>query len=47
MSGENHEGNKSPDICDGNQRRLLCSRAMKHEAMKKKKNSILKLPTKE
>jgi hypothetical protein len=35
MSGENHEGNKSPDICDGiNQRRLLCSRAMKHEAMK-------------
>jgi hypothetical protein len=35
MSGENHEGNKSPDIYDGNnQRRFLCSRAMKHEAMK-------------
>jgi hypothetical protein len=35
MSGENHEGNKSPDIHDGNeQRRFLCSRAMKHEAMK-------------
>jgi hypothetical protein len=34
MSGENHEGNKSPDIYDGNnQRRFLCSRAMKHEAM--------------
>jgi hypothetical protein len=35
MSGKNHEGNKSPDICDGiNQRRFLRSRAMKHEAMK-------------
>jgi hypothetical protein len=35
MSGENHEGNKSPDIYDGiNQRRSLCSRAMKHGAMK-------------
>jgi hypothetical protein len=35
MSGENHERNKSPDIYDGiNQRRFLCSRAMKHEAMK-------------
>jgi hypothetical protein len=35
MSGENHEGNKSPDICDNdNQRRFLCPRAMKHEAMK-------------
>jgi hypothetical protein len=35
MSGENHEGNKSSDIYDGiNQRRFLCSRAMKHEAMK-------------
>jgi hypothetical protein len=31
MSGENHEGNKSPDI---NQRRFLCSQAMKHDAMK-------------
>jgi hypothetical protein len=35
MSGENHEGNKSPDICDNdNQRRFLCPRAMKHDAMK-------------
>jgi hypothetical protein len=35
MSGENHEGNKSPDICDNdNQRRFLCPRAMKHGAMK-------------
>jgi hypothetical protein len=35
MSGENHEGNKSPDICDNdNQRRFLCPRAMKHKAMK-------------
>jgi hypothetical protein len=35
MSGENHEGNKSPDICDNdNQRRFLCPRAMKHRAMK-------------
>jgi hypothetical protein len=35
MSGENHEGNKSPDIYDGiNQRGFLCSRAMKHEALK-------------
>jgi hypothetical protein len=35
MSGENHEGNKSPDIYDSNnQRRFLCSQAMKHEAMK-------------
>jgi hypothetical protein len=35
MSGENHEGNKSPDTCDNdNQRRFLCPRAMKHEAMK-------------
>jgi hypothetical protein len=35
MSGENHEGNKSPDIYDDNdQRWFLCSRAMKHEAMK-------------
>jgi hypothetical protein len=35
MSGKNHEGNKSPDIYDGNeQRRILCSRDMKHEAMK-------------
>jgi hypothetical protein len=35
MSGKNHEENKSPDIYDGNdQRRFLCSRAMKHEAMK-------------
>jgi hypothetical protein len=35
MSGENHEGNKSPDICDkDNQRRFLCPRAMKHKAMK-------------
>jgi hypothetical protein len=35
MSGENHEGNKSPDIYDGiDQRRFLCSQAMKHEAMK-------------
>jgi hypothetical protein len=30
MSGENHEGNKSPDICDNdNQRRFLCPRALK------------------
>jgi hypothetical protein len=35
MSGENHEGNKSPDIYDViNQRRFLCSWAMQHEAMK-------------
>jgi hypothetical protein len=35
MSGENHEGNKSPDISDNdNQRRFLCPRAMKNEAMK-------------
>jgi hypothetical protein len=35
MSGENHEGNKSPDICDNdNQKRFLCPRAMKHGAMK-------------
>jgi hypothetical protein len=35
MSGENHEGNKSPDICDNdNQRRFLCPQTMKHEAMK-------------
>jgi hypothetical protein len=35
MSGKNHEGNKSPDICDNdNQRRFLCPRAMKHGAMK-------------
>jgi hypothetical protein len=35
MSGENHEGNKSPDICDkDNQRRFLYPRAMKHGAMK-------------
>jgi hypothetical protein len=36
MSGENHaEGNKSPDIYVGKgQRRFLCSRAMKHEAIK-------------
>jgi hypothetical protein len=35
MSGENHEGNKSPEICDDdNQRRFLCPRAMKHEATK-------------
>jgi hypothetical protein len=35
MSGENHEGNKSPDICDGNdQRRFLCSQTMKPRAMK-------------
>jgi hypothetical protein len=35
MSGENHEGNKSPDIYDGNnQRRFLCSLAMTNEAMK-------------
>jgi hypothetical protein len=35
MSGKNHEGNKSPDIYDGNnQTRFLCSRAMKHKAMK-------------
>jgi hypothetical protein len=35
MSGENHEGNKSPDICDNdNQRRFLCPPAMKHGAMK-------------
>jgi hypothetical protein len=35
MSGKNHEGNKSPDICDGNdQWRFLCSRTMKHRAMK-------------
>jgi hypothetical protein len=35
MPGENHEGNKSPDICDtDNQRRFLCPRAMKHGAMK-------------
>jgi hypothetical protein len=35
MSGENHEGNKSPDIYDGKgQRRFPCSGAMKHEAMK-------------
>jgi hypothetical protein len=35
MSGKNHEENKSPDIYDGNeQRRFLCTRAMKHEAMK-------------
>jgi hypothetical protein len=35
MSDENHEGNKSADICDGNnQWRFLCSRAMEHEAMK-------------
>jgi hypothetical protein len=28
MSGKNHEGNKSPDIYDGNeQRRILCSQA--------------------
>jgi hypothetical protein len=26
MSGENHEGNKSPGICDGyEQRRIMCS----------------------
>jgi hypothetical protein len=36
MSGEYHEGNKNPDIYDGinDQRRFLCSLAMKHEAMK-------------
>jgi hypothetical protein len=35
MSGENHEGNKSPEICDDdNQRRFLCPRAIKHEATK-------------
>jgi hypothetical protein len=35
MSDKNHEGNKSPDIDDGNdQSRCLCSRAIKHEAMK-------------
>jgi hypothetical protein len=35
MLGQNPGGNKSPDIYDGNnQRRFLCSRAMKHEAMK-------------
>jgi hypothetical protein len=35
MSGKNQEGNKSPDIYDCiNQRRFLCSWAMKHEAMK-------------
>jgi hypothetical protein len=35
MPGKNHEGNKSPDIYHGiNQRRFLCSRAMKHEATK-------------
>jgi hypothetical protein len=35
MSGENHEGNKSPDICDGNdQRRFLCSQTMKPRTMK-------------
>jgi hypothetical protein len=35
MSGENHEWNKTPDINDGiNQRRFLCSRVMKHEALK-------------
>jgi hypothetical protein len=35
MSGKNHEGNKSPDIYDGNdQRRFLCSRAMKHEVIR-------------
>jgi hypothetical protein len=35
MSGKNHKGNKSPDIYDSiNQRRFLCSRVMKHEAMK-------------
>jgi hypothetical protein len=35
MSVENHEGNKSPDICDNDkQRRFLCPRAMKHKAMK-------------
>jgi hypothetical protein len=35
MSGKNHEGNKSPDICDNdNQRRFLCPQAMKHEAIK-------------
>jgi hypothetical protein len=35
MSGKNHEGNKSPDICyNDNQRRFLCPRAMKHGAMK-------------
>jgi hypothetical protein len=35
MSGKNHEGNKRPDIYDGNSHRIsLCSRAMKHEAMK-------------
>jgi hypothetical protein len=35
MSGENHEGNKSPDICDNdNQRRFLSPQAMKHKAMK-------------
>jgi hypothetical protein len=34
LSGKNHEGNKSPGIYDGiNQRRFLCSRAMKNEAM--------------
>jgi hypothetical protein len=35
MSGENHVGNKSPDICSGNdQRGFLCSRPMKPRAMK-------------
>jgi hypothetical protein len=35
MSGENHEGIKSPDICDNdNQRRFLCPRAMKRKTMK-------------
>jgi hypothetical protein len=35
MSGKNHEGNKSPDICDGNDQRIfLCSQAVKHKAMK-------------
>jgi hypothetical protein len=35
MSGDNHVGKKSPDICDGaDHRRFLCSQSMKHKAMK-------------
>jgi hypothetical protein len=42
MSGKNQEGNKSPDIYDCiNQRRFLCSWAMKHEAMKAYETHLL------